>query len=90
MPACSATLAAPFRGENEQCCLASQRDISAPWGRTTEEMLGGGWRGRRHIMSHTSMQMPSDGTDISVPALMKTDCIIIIFPLVQACNYCVK
>lgn len=59
VPGCSATQAAPFRGENEQCCSASPQDFSTPRGENTEEMLEGGRWGKQHIVSHTSMQMPS-------------------------------
>lgn len=51
--------AAPFRGENEQCCSASLQDLSAPRGESREEMLAGGRCGKLHIRRRASVQMPS-------------------------------
>lgn len=72
MPARSAPPAAPFRGENEQCCSASPRDVSEPRGEVQRRCweVGGEEGGTLQYEPH------SDGTAISVPAPIKADFII--------------
>ena len=65
LPACSATLAAPFRGENKQCCSVAPQNISEPQG---SGMVGVGVR----ACVLACLRGAANRRDVSVSAVRNT------------------